>query len=533
MGGGILPPPSGHGSRCATFAAVGRFLFLLPLLGCALLVWASLAPPALAGEIDEIQTLLEKKQLPAAMSRLDTFLKTNPKDAQARFLKGLILTEEQKQAEAIQVFQELTEEFPDRPEPFNNLAVLYAEQGQLEKARDVLIRAINSRPGYATARENLGDVYAKLASQAYKKALQINRGNPETEAKLALVRTLFTAPGNNASAAPPARLSEEFLRKARNDAVEKVRAEAMDKLKAEAINQVRTELLEQVRADMRQKLHTEILAQVQATEMGKIRAEALAQVKNEERERIDAEAQEKTRASIEAKARAEKEKNLLLEQQAKEKQSLRDVKTAPAPASQTRETREVKKETKEESKEKAIKDEAPAAMKQLTKGQVKTPDQAVRMTHMTKLDQVFEAVEKEDREIPYFLASPKRAQAPESVNQNQETQAVEKAIRSWAAAWSEKQLPQYLAAYAKDFRLPDGFTTREEWSRKRKHLVEKAKSIHIGLDDLRVRMEGPGVAKVNFIQSYRSNKFNDVVHKSILMKKEGDTWKILQEGVDG
>ncbi|MBF0322755.1 MAG: tetratricopeptide repeat protein, partial [Magnetococcales bacterium] len=380
----------------------GRIFTRLSLIAAFLL---TCVPPALraeAGEIGEIQALLEKKQLAAAMSRLTGYLKSNPKDVQARFFRGLILAEEQKLSEAIQAFQELTEEFPDRPEPFNNLAVLYAEQGQLEKARDVLLKAINTRPEYATARENLGDVYAKLASQSYRKALQISKENPATEAKLALIRNIFLTQGPGGM--PMAQPSEEFLRRARNEALAKVRSEAVDKLRAEAIAQVRTEVLEQVRTEVRQKLHAEISDQIRKTEMDKIRAEAQALVRGDERERADAESQERSRAEIEAKIRAEKERSALLEQQAKEKSPLSVDKVGlpvanlkkggaePGPIPVKEPTGKV---VKEEVQEKAIKDEAPTAMKQLTKGPLRTADQTVRLADMTRIDQVFEAVEKE------------------------------------------------------------------------------------------------------------------------------------------
>jgi ketosteroid isomerase-like protein len=41
----------------------------------------------------------------------------------------------------------------------------------------------------------LGDVYAKLASQAYNKALQLDTGNTAVPPKLALIRELFSATG--------------------------------------------------------------------------------------------------------------------------------------------------------------------------------------------------------------------------------------------------------------------------------------------------------------------------------------------------
>ncbi len=98
-----------------------------------------------------------------------------------------------RQAEAITTFTKLTEDFPDLPEPYNNLAVLYANQNQFEKAKSVLEQALKTNPGYAIAYENLGDVYAKLSSQAYNKALQIEGTNPAITPKLAMARQLFNS----------------------------------------------------------------------------------------------------------------------------------------------------------------------------------------------------------------------------------------------------------------------------------------------------------------------------------------------------
>ena len=108
-----------------------------------------------------------------------------------RFNKGLILTEQKKTADAIQIFSSLSEEYPDLPEPYNNLAVLYASQGQYEKAREALEAAIRTHPSYSTAHENLGDIYAKMASQAYGKAFQLDKGNAAAQTKLSLIKDLF------------------------------------------------------------------------------------------------------------------------------------------------------------------------------------------------------------------------------------------------------------------------------------------------------------------------------------------------------
>ena len=128
----------------------------------------------------------------AALEKVNAFLVANPKDAQGRFLKGLVLTEMNRYADAIKVFTGLTEDFPELPEPYNNLAVLYAAQADYERAKNSLEMAIRTHPSYATAHENLGDIYAKMASQAYDKALQLDKSNTSAQTKLALIRDLFS-----------------------------------------------------------------------------------------------------------------------------------------------------------------------------------------------------------------------------------------------------------------------------------------------------------------------------------------------------
>lgn len=130
----------------------------------------------------------------AALEKVNGFLKSNPKDAQGRFLKGLVLTELNRHNEAIKVFTSLTEDYPELPEPYNNLAVLHAAQADYERAKHSLEMAIRTHPSYATAHENLGDIYAKMASQAYDKALQLDKSNTSAQTKLSLIRDLFGPP---------------------------------------------------------------------------------------------------------------------------------------------------------------------------------------------------------------------------------------------------------------------------------------------------------------------------------------------------
>ncbi len=155
--------------------------------------WIGATWAAPADDLREAQRLYSQGKVQPATDKIDAFLKAQPRDPQGRFLKGLLLTEQKRVPEAIQVFTGLTEDFPELPEPYNNLAVLYASQGNYDKAKSALELAIHTHPSYATAHENLGDIYAQLASRAYDRALQLDKNNTTAQVKLAMVKDLFVS----------------------------------------------------------------------------------------------------------------------------------------------------------------------------------------------------------------------------------------------------------------------------------------------------------------------------------------------------
>ena len=185
----------------APIAAI-RALFVAAMF-CGSSAWAD--------DYADVSRLMRAGQYAEAMTKSDQYLAGKPKDPQMRFLRGVIQTETGKTNDAIATFTQITQDYPELPEPYNNMAVLYAGQSQFDKARAALEMAIRTNPSYATAHENLGDVYAKLASQAYSKALQLDGGNAGVQPKLALIRTLFSAdtktPGKPLAAAPAAPVS--------------------------------------------------------------------------------------------------------------------------------------------------------------------------------------------------------------------------------------------------------------------------------------------------------------------------------------
>lgn len=158
-----------------------------------MLAWG-LAGPARATEgpaaAREIEQQYRRGETTQALQRLDAALAARPGDAAMRFLQGVLLAEAGQSGRAAAVFEGLTQEFPDLPEPHNNLAVLHAAANRLDAARAALETALQLDPAYRAAHENLGDVYVRLALRAYAGALDANRPEPALQRKLLLARDL-------------------------------------------------------------------------------------------------------------------------------------------------------------------------------------------------------------------------------------------------------------------------------------------------------------------------------------------------------
>lgn len=154
-------------------------------------------------------TLFNSNNMAAAAQQVEAILKKQPDDPAARFLKGRILGKQGKIDQAISIYQQLSKDYPGLPEPYNNLAALYAAQGDYHKARDALLNAINTHPSYAAAYENLGNIYSKMAIIAYNRALELDKQQKPVKLQLAYIDRLVTVPGrpvieNNPDISAPA-----------------------------------------------------------------------------------------------------------------------------------------------------------------------------------------------------------------------------------------------------------------------------------------------------------------------------------------
>ena len=142
----------------------------------------------------EASALVRQRQFDSARAQLDALLRDRPREPQARFLKGIVETEQGRIDAAMAVFRSLIEDYPELPEPYNNLAVLHAQRGEYESARIALETAVRTAPDWSVAHENLGDIYARLAAAQYDRAARLDRDGKTAPAKLTLIRQLLAPP---------------------------------------------------------------------------------------------------------------------------------------------------------------------------------------------------------------------------------------------------------------------------------------------------------------------------------------------------
>ncbi|MGI4815693.1 MAG: tetratricopeptide repeat protein [Janthinobacterium lividum] len=152
-------------------------------------------------------TAIASHDWPQALAQLDQRIASNPHDVQAQFKRATVLARMGRTDAAITAFTSLTQQYPELPEPYINLAALQAQQGHLIEARAALETAMQTAPTYALTYRNLGDVYLKLASQAYAKAGSLDATDRYSAQRAQRIDTVIAPPGSVAalSAAPPRR----------------------------------------------------------------------------------------------------------------------------------------------------------------------------------------------------------------------------------------------------------------------------------------------------------------------------------------
>ncbi len=155
-------------------------------------------------ELEPVRAMAAQGKTEEALARLDRLLAGAPEDSGGLFLRGVLLVELRRTAEAERIFRRLVETRPDLPEPYNNLAVIQAASGDYDGAVETLKRALQTNSSYRTAYDNLTKIYGQLASQAYRQALSEDPVEPAEVVQLVLLGSLSTPAAASRRAAAPA-----------------------------------------------------------------------------------------------------------------------------------------------------------------------------------------------------------------------------------------------------------------------------------------------------------------------------------------
>ncbi|CAE6714806.1 tetratricopeptide repeat protein [Paraburkholderia haematera] len=201
-----MKPSSGRARSAATLAATafsGVSLAIALTVLPAASAYAQKAPtmpqgPAVRDNTPEIDASIAQKNWQASLTQLDARIASNPHDAQAKFKRATVLAHLNRDDEAITAFTELTQLYPELPEPYNNLAALYAKHGRYDEARAALETATKVNPSYGLAYENLGDLYLRMADAAYRRAQGLGKASATTTQRLVDIQKIVSPPKGSA-----------------------------------------------------------------------------------------------------------------------------------------------------------------------------------------------------------------------------------------------------------------------------------------------------------------------------------------------
>jgi Tfp pilus assembly protein PilF len=133
---------------------------------------------------DEVQKSMIQRNWSEALQQVDAYLVNQPRDPQMRFWRARLMQQMQRNDEALDVYVQLAQDYPELPEVQNNLGVMLAAMGKIDEAKAAFEHALLNNPNYATAYENLGDVQLHLAKRSLQKAQSLGGGSRALNTKL-------------------------------------------------------------------------------------------------------------------------------------------------------------------------------------------------------------------------------------------------------------------------------------------------------------------------------------------------------------
>ena len=153
------------------------------------------APAIITDPHLQVEQLMRQDQVGAALEKIQAHLAQRPRDPQMRFWQGVLLTRQGQRDQAMRVYADLTQDFPELAEPHNNLGVLQAGNNDIDQAQRSFELALRADPQHALAHENLADVLLRRAQRHYQWAAQAQAPARPLAGVVAGSNTLRANPG--------------------------------------------------------------------------------------------------------------------------------------------------------------------------------------------------------------------------------------------------------------------------------------------------------------------------------------------------
>jgi Tfp pilus assembly protein PilF len=140
---------------------------------------------------EEVQKNMQARDWFNALNQVDQYLINQPRDPQMRFWRARLLEQLNQADEALATYTTLAQDYPELPEVQNNLGVMLAAQGNVDEARIAFEHALRNNPDYATAHENLGDIFLHLAQRSYDNASRLDGRNKNLSKKISTLQPVL------------------------------------------------------------------------------------------------------------------------------------------------------------------------------------------------------------------------------------------------------------------------------------------------------------------------------------------------------
>lgn len=368
-------------------------------------------------------------------------------------------------------------DYPSIIEPYLNVASIYAEQQDLEKARATLLKGFSANPKAGMLFDHLKKVHGALAANSYRQALDTS--SPKTSNS-----TLVLARASSIVTQLDQRNQIVALKKQLQETQSRA-VESVNQLQAEKVAALESRLKDLEASASAAKSVYELELSGLRKRIGD-QSQALSRSQTAQREalaRVVRAEQDALNQIAEITEQLESQKAMLV--------TARDL----------------------------INEQA----NMIAKSQLQAQELAVLEAENIKLT-------AENEKMAQAAIADESAISSASMMQKMRRNNAVGLVQSWAKAWSEQDVFAYVGHYGEHY-SSSGSLSRAQWIKQRQLRLTNKSFISVDVSDFEIEDMGSRFT-VTFSQYYKSNTVDDRVTKRLLFDKRGDDWsqsKILKE----